>query len=135
MAKKVLRLMSWNGEGCYQRWGRKDGLQDEIVAALELIEEMRPAWTVKRPGPFFDEKLSLLWTRLDWRGCAKKFKFGFANKEQLLQWFTVEELEVLEMAGIHLYEVEAATVLKGEHQAIFRNPQKYERIPLEALLV
>ena len=135
MAKKVLRLMSWNGEGCYQRWGRKDGLQDEIVAALELIEEMRPARTVKRPGPFFDEKLSPLWTRLARRCRANEFKFGFANKEQLLQWFTVEELEVLEMAGIHLYEVEAATVLKGEHQAIFRNPQKYERIPLEALLV
>lgn len=135
MAKKVLRLMSWNGEGCYQRWGRKDGLQDEIAAALELIGEMRPAWEVDRPGPFFDEKLDPIWARLDRRGCADEFKFGFANKEQLLQWFTVEELEVFEMAGIHLYEVEAATVLKGEHQAIFRNPRKYERIPLEALLV
>lgn len=134
MAKKVLRLMSWNGEGCYQRWGRKDGLQDEIVAALELIEEMRPVWEVERPGPLGDEKLGPLWARLDRRGYTNEFKFGFANKEQLLQWFTVEELEVFEMAGIYLYEIEAATVLRGEHQAIFRNPKKHKRIPLEALL-
>jgi hypothetical protein len=126
--------MSWSGDGCYQRWGRSDGLEREIAAALELIEEMRPVWAVDRPAPFADNKLARIWGRLERRGYAEAFKFGFANKEQLLQWFTVEELEVFEMAGIHLYEVEAATVLRGEHQAIFRNPQKYERIPLEALL-
>ena len=134
MAKKVLRLMSWNGEGCYQLWGRKDGLQDEIAAALELIAEMRPAWEVVRPTPLGDKKLSPIWERLDRRGCANEFKFGFANKEQLLQWFTVEELEIFEMAGIYPYEVTAKTVVRGEHQAIFRSPIKEERLPLEALL-
>ena len=75
-----------------------------------------------------------MWDRLDDAGLTQHFKFGFKDKEQLLQWFELGELEVLEMAGIYLYEVTAETVVNGECQIIFRFPIKEERLPLEALL-
>ncbi len=134
MAKKVLRLMSESGEGCYQLWGRTDGLADEVRAALDLADECFRKSSQLRPPPWGDENLHDLWDRLSLAGIAEKFKFGFADKEQLLNWFSLEELEIFEMAGIYLYEVTAETVIHGSHQAIFRSPLWSDRLPLEALL-
>ena len=135
MAKKVLRLMSERGDGCYQLWGRTDGLADEVRAALALMHECFGENTQIRPAPWGDSRLSELWDRLSLSGISEKFKFGFADKKQLLDWFSLEELEIFEMAGIYLYEVTAETVVRGSHQAIFRSPLQSTRLPLEALLL
>ena len=135
MPTKVLRLMSEKGDGCYQLWDRTDGLADEVRAALDLAHECFGGHTQMRPAPWGDENLSELWDRLSMAGIAEKFKFGFADKEQLLNWFSLEELEIFEMAGIYLYEVTAETVIRGSHQAIFRSPLQSTRLPLEALLL
>ena len=133
MPTKVLRLMSKDGHGCYQaRW--KSELTDDASAAFDLMSQLFENKEHCRPGPWSDRKLAGMWDRLDDAGLTQHFKFGFKDKEQLLQWFELGELEVLEMAGIYLYEVTAETVVNGECQIIFRSPIKEERLPLEALL-
>ena len=125
--------MSKDGHGCYQaRW--KSELADDASAAFDLMSQLFENKEHCRPSPWFDRKLAGMWNRLDSAGLTQHFKFGFKDKEQLLQWFELGELEILEMAGIYLYEVTAETVVNGECQIIFRFPIKEERLPLEALL-
>ena len=126
--------MSEKGDGCYQLWGRTDGLGEEVKAALDLMHECFGESSQLRPAPWGDSILSKLWNRLSSSGISEKFKFGFADKKQLLDWFSLEELEIFEMAGIYLYEVTAETVVRGSHQAIFRSPLQSTRLPLETLL-
>jgi len=133
MPTKVLRLMSKGGRGCYHAHYNCE-IADDVSAAFDLISQFFPDKSDFRPAPWNDAELSEMWNRLDSAGLTQHFKFGFKDKEQLLQWFELGELEILEMAGIYLYEVTAETVVRGEHQAIFRSPIKEERLPLEALL-
>lgn len=63
------------------------------------------------------------------------FRCGADSLEQLRMWFYRYDALELDEKGFHLVEIEAATVLKGSHQVLFRvdHSRVVKTLPLRSL--
>ena len=122
---KILRIMTPDWHGCYQM-GDGHSCCEHLRAAHDLLNEQFPLdeceKSERRPVPFNDDLLSLnLRSRYgsDW---IKEWElFGFKDERQLFRWYSPEELSILRLAGLDVYEIEvpADFVIEGNCQVIF----------------
>lgn len=91
------------GVGPYQflNYGPSLSEKNDWQAAIELIEDIEGRnWEFhndRRPMPYYDG--------FQWNGCDRYF-YGFKSLDQLIDWFGAQAIELLEMAGFHLVELE-----------------------------
>lgn len=80
----------------------------------------------RKPSPFAPDEP---WHRVA-EACWKKHQCAFSSQEQMLHWFSREEIELMREHGFlhRVYEVDQDYVLKGVHQYTF---QKDKAIRLE----
>ena len=123
----VLRIEDINGRGVYQ-------YMDQAEKACRSYRERNfAAIDVNHPPPHVDVLLKNYWEDICTRLQHKNYRFGFRDKEQLLNWFPKEGLIQLEQVfrvnlfhnttahtmAVCVYEVPDCHVLIGDKQVAY----------------
>ena len=74
----------------------------------------------RTPAPCEDPGLRR-WGRESWDS-RERYRFGFSSIEQLMEWFTEDELRALSKLEMTLsvYEIENRHTVSGYHQVVFK---------------
>lgn len=143
---RVYRLETPEGEGVY---AAGLGFSCTRAAMVETVPEdySQADW---HPCPAFDPPLAAFWRKehLSYRkqmiwedGGRREWFCGFADEEQMLNWFPPQGLaKMIQMANrlhrtirVSIYEIHGTKVKKGDMQVIFRrnDAKLVATIPLE----
>jgi len=103
----VWRVQNEKGIGPYMG-GAWDWMDDEIKHIKS-----------DHPPVFVDSPLIKFWMSMQ-SSERNLWKCGFKSREQLLTWFSIDELAKLNLQGFKVVAFEADEVKEGEYQVIFK---------------